>query len=1023
MMRHKYVWSALIGSGLACTMSLDATGAPRARTIRIDARQQSLATALLDIARQSGIELILAVPMARSMPAPNVHGRYSVEDALSRLLAGSGLAYRRSADGAYIVATLARAPAEPDAVAVPDILVVGRKTQNSDIRRREDDIQPYKVWTSEDVEHAHSSNIDDFLRSRITSNAQLGSAIQKADGSNSSEVDLRGLGSGQTLVLVDGRRLPASATVGVVVFQPDLNGIPLSAIERIEVLNSTAGGIYGPGATAGVVNIVLKRNYHGADLGLNYGMSSRGDAQTRRIDARIGISSEGDTTQLMIAASRTWGPGLRRGDRDFTTRARALQQDRDPAGFAAAPPVSGSVNISSATGTVLTLDPAYGGASLGNTTTSVPASYGGVATDGGALYRANAGRIDASLSPDAAGTAQTLLTRTRLASLLVNLRQEVTDTLQVYGDLLVLENAGRAIVPRSSRSVSFAADAPSNPFQQAIVVSFPLPGQEAVNSLRVRTSRATGGLILDLPHAWKANADFSVGRVTLKSQSVGPSVNGFGAVINPLAGQTALLTGLVPLTNGDSYRWWRRTNSSDLTLRLAGPIAQLGGGPLSLSVLGEDRHETYPTSVVTLARILGLATSSFATRATSLSTELRAPLTDRVTGIAGLRGLEFQLAVRYDVNRSLLPGNIRFPDQRAKTDTIAFTAGLRFFPIDGVMLRASTASGFLPPTTDLTTTSTQSYTSNLALAAQSALPLGIASGPGAPDSLRGGAGLGTESVVSVISGASPRLQSEKARSVSAGIVLTPAVLEGARLSIDYTWIDKRREIVSIHPNDEAYFLAHESEFPGRVIRAPLTDADRAMGYTVGPVTVIDTTLFNVGRTIVEAVDVQLDYSIPTETIGNFRMHAAGSWQPRLSRRINPLTAKTNSAGYADGPLKWRANAGIDWQRGSFDLGIIATYYARYNAARRDDSAAVAAQTAVLQGGASIPAQIYFDLFAARHVVLPGGRAGLRSLDIRAGMQNLLDHRPPIIVDPATANYSLYGDPRLRRFDLCVIGHF
>lgn len=1004
-------------------MSPDATGAPRGRAIRIDATHQRLDTALLDLARQGGIELILAAPIPRTMSAPKVGGRHSIEDALALLLAGSGLTYRRSADGAYIVATLARAPAEPEAVAMPDILVIGRKTQNSDIRRRENDIQPYKVWTSEDVEHAHSSNIDDFLRSRITSNAQLGSAIQNGDGSNSSEVDLRGLGSGQTLVLVDGRRLPASATVGGVAFQPDLNGISLSAIERIEVLNSTAGGIYGPGATAGVVNIVLKRDYHGVDLGLNYGMSNRGDAQTRRIDARIGLSSESDTTQLMIAASRTWGPSLRRGDRDFTPRARALQQDRDPAGFAAAPPVSGSVNIGSTAGAVLTLDPAYGGASLGATTTSVPATYGGVATDGGALYRVNAGRIDSALAPDAAGTERTLLTRTRLASLLVNLRQEVTDTLQVYGDLLVLENAGRAIVPRSSRLIAIEADAPINPFQQAIVVSFPLPGQEAVNSLRVRTSRLTGGLILDLPQTWKANADFSVGRVMFRSQSVGPSVSVAGALADPLAGQTALLAALAPFTKDDSYRWRRRTNSSDLTLRLAGPIVQLGGGPMSLSVLGEERRETYPTSVVTLAQIKGLATASFATRATSLSTEFRAPLIDRFTGIAGLRGLELQVAVRYDINRSIVPGNVRSPGRSAKTDTMAFTAGLRFFPIDGVMLRASIASGFLPPTAELTTTRTLSYTSNMTVAEQTTLPTSIASVPGAPDPLRGGAGLGTETVVSVITGASPRLQSEKAQSVSAGIVLTPAVLEGARLSVDYTRIDKRREIVSIHSSDEAYFLAHESEFPGRVIRAPLSDADRAKGYTVGPVTIIDTTLFNVGKTIVEAVDVQLDYSIPTETIGDFRVHAAGSWQPRLSRRINPLSATINSVGFADGPLKWRANAGVDWRRGSLDLGIIATYYGRYMAARSDDSAAVAAQTALLQSSSNIPAQVYFDVFAARHVVLPGSPAGLRSLDIRAGMQNLFDHRPPIIVDPATANYSLYGDPRLRRFDLCVVGHF
>ena len=1031
-MRRKELWAVLLGSGLALGLSAEAACAPPGRVVRVQSKTQSLAAALLDVARQGGIELILAAPGVKAMTAPKVRGRYGIEEALSILLSGSGLTIRRSADGAYIVTTLARAPAEEGGEALPEIMVVGKRTQNSDIRRRESDIQPYKVWTSEDVAQSHSSDINDFLRSRVTSNAQAGSAAQLAAGDSVSEVNLRGLGSGQTLVLVDGRRMPGMPAVNVAIYQPDLNGIAVSAIDRIEVLNSTAGGIYGPGATAGVINIVLKRDYHGADIGLTQGLSARGDAASRRIDARFGVSSGSGRTQLMVAASRTWGADLRAGDRAFTSRARALHRQRDPADFAATAPVSASVNVASATGQMLRLDPAYGGESLGAAMTSVPATYAGVGADGGALYRANAGRIDASLSPDAGGTERSLLTRPRLASLLANVRHRFGNTLEIYADLIVVENAGRAIVASGPRSITIAADAPGNPFQQDILVSFPLPGYETVTRYRNRAARLTGGLVLDLPRAWKANLDYSAARATTKTTMTGIGLDGsLDASANPLAGQAAFLASVVPFNRNEGFRAVRKNHFGDLTLRLAGPVAKLGGGPLSLSLLGEDRRERVPGSNVLFAVIEEeQPIPAFETRTRSVSAELRAPLTDRVAGPAGLRGLELQLAVRYDANRSTLPGNLNHPDgaaQRSKTDATAYTAGLRFFPIEGVMVRASSASGYLPPTANQIGSLTNSYTSSPTLLAQSALPnvylISATSGQGPADPLRGGNRLGSEAVVTQISGGSTHLQSERARSISIGVVLTPVALERLRLSVDYTRIDKRNEIIDFYYGDQAYLLEHESRFAGRVIRAPLTDADRAKGYTAGVVTVVDMTSLNVGKTVIEAIDAQLDYRIPTDEMGDFRLHAAATWQPRLTRRTSSQGAAVNAVGTIGGPLSWRANGGIDWQRGPLDLGIVATYYHGYRAGWGSEGAAAAAKAAVLQGGTRIPAQIYFDIYATRRVALPSSPAGLHSLDIRFGIENLFDHRPPALVGSYASNYSLYGDPRLRRFELSLLGHF
>jgi iron complex outermembrane receptor protein len=1040
-MSWKELLRVLLGSGLAIVAPVKAMSAPPANAVRIDTRDKSLVDALLDVARQSGIELVLAVPAGQNMPAPRIRGRYGLDEALSKLLLGSGLTYRRTAGGAYVVTTRARAPVESEATAIPEILVVGKKTQNSDIRRREGDIQPYKIWTGDDVAHSHSSAIDDFLRSRVTSNAQNGSALQAAAGDGRSEVDLRGLGSGHTLIVVDGRRLPQSASLNIGFAQPDLNGIPLSAIDRIEVLNSTAGGIYGPGATAGVINIVLKRDYQGFDIGMTQGLSERGDAATRRIDTSAGFSSVSGRTQIMIAASRSWGADLSTGDRDFTAIARALQQQRDPAGLANDPPVSASVNIVSRNGDPLRLDPAYGGASLGAPTTSVPINYLGVASDGGALYRANAGTIDIALPREIAGSRRSLLTRPRLSSLLGNVRQSFSDSLDTYVDLLILENAGKAMLPSEVHTVFIEARSPTNPFQQDILVSYPLPGYGVDIRYRSRTSRLTGGLIARLPGGWKANADYSLGRAITAYSTAGLTTDDYGLTraaasgvagadmapaVNPLAGQATFLESIAAFSQKDITRASRRTNFGDLTLRLAGPLTGLNGGALSLSVLAEDRREKVPASTVASSLVsYELALPAFRMRARSISAELRAPIIDRVTGPPGLRGLQFQLAARHDANRFTTPENplsaVAGEAQRSKADATSYTAGLQFLPIEGIMLRASMASGYLPATIDQIPSNTQSYTSSLAALKQS--PTAILALTGPADPLRGGTRVGSETVVSVISGGSRHLKAERARSISAGIVLTPIGLENLRLALDYSRIDKRNEISISRDGDQAYFLAHETQIPGRVIRAVLTDADRANGYVGGIVTAIDTTSLSVGKTLAEAVDLQLDYRIPTDAIGDFRVQMAATWQPRLARRDTPDSAMINLAGYADGPLKWRANGGVDWQRGPLNLGVVSTYYHGYRAAKSSDTAEAAAQTASLQGKTRVAAQIYFDLYVALRFALHDGPASLKALDIRFGIQNLFDHRPPIIVDPMSANYSLHGDPRLRRFELSIIGHY
>lgn len=1054
-MRGNSVCAVLLASGLLAATAMPAL-ALASRSLPVDTTGQSLATALTDVARRSGRELLLAAPTIGGRAAPRLKGRYTIDQALPLLLAGSNLAYRRTADGSYIVYVApVLPPPEPDVpVALPELLVSGR-SQNSDIQRTENDIQPYKVWSSRDIQQAHSADLNEFLRVMATGDAQIASALQDPSNTTASarsEVNLRGMGSNQTLVMVDGRRMPGvppgAAAGSVLAGQADVNGLPLAAIDRIEILNSTAGGVYGAGATAGAINIVLKRDYHGADLGVTYGVTDRGDALSWRIDGRIGYSPNAGQTQLMVAFGLVRSDGLSVGDRDYEARARARRYKNDPRQRVAEMPISGSVNVFSYTGAPLSLDPAYGGASLGAATTFAPLFYGGVAGDRGALLLSNAGQVDTGLSPDANGARRALLSEREISSVIGSIRHRFSPSIEAYADLLVLRNEGKAVIPEGlNQRTVLAANAPTNPFQQAVILTFPLPGFDATGRNVIRTRRGSVGVIADLPRGWKFNADYSLGDAStgvILDQPVfqpayqtalasGQSVNGLGA-IDPLGGRQALLGNVGNYTSPGKFSFSQVNHFSDRSIRLAGPIIDLGGGPLTLTLTAEDWREHVPPTILRLpiagfAEPFELPLQGIAQSARYYYGELRAPLTDRYSGPAGLKGLEFQLALRRENGHQkppIDPASIDPSDtasQQAIQSTVVYTAGFKVYPVDWLMVRASTASGVLPPAAGQISPSIIHYTANpdayAALTGNKVLMLPENS---ATDARRSGEALGLIGSYDMVSGGSGSLQAERARSFSAGVVLTP--LQRLRLSVDYTRIDKRQEIVSFHNGQLTYFLSNEALYPDRVKRAPLTDADRAKGYSAGVVTAIDTTSFNIGQTSIEAVDIQAEYLVPTEHLGDFRLRAATTWQPHLRRKADPEHPVVDYAGYADGPLPWRANGGADWSKDATTVGFNVSFYGRYRAFNRLELPANVAALTQWQGSPWIHPQVYVDLFATHRLSLGKDH----DLQVRFGVQNLLDHSPPVIALPVTFgnttfNYSTYGDPRRRRFELSLLGHF
>ena len=106
--------------------------------------------------------------------------------------------------------------------------------------------------------------------------------VNNGGGTGSSSINLRGLGSRRTLILVDGRRL----------LSKDPNAVPVDAIERIEVLPNGASATYGSDAIGGVVNFILRKDYQGATFTANVGESDRGDGDQSGYSFTFGQTSD-----------------------------------------------------------------------------------------------------------------------------------------------------------------------------------------------------------------------------------------------------------------------------------------------------------------------------------------------------------------------------------------------------------------------------------------------------------------------------------------------------------------------------------------------------------------------------------------------------------------------------------------------------------------------------------------------------------------------------------------------------------
>jgi iron complex outermembrane receptor protein len=346
---------AAILTAFALTVSLAGPSARAASEIksRFDIPAEELGKALRDFALQANCNVSYDPAAVQHLQAPAVKGNYTPPDALSLILHGTHLravnvndntiqvldAATQSTDAssrntssvirlsyASSDATTAQTPnsLQPNQTPKPspddddktpgleEIIVTGTNISNVDNKT-----VPLLTFDRDAIARSGYASISDFITA-LPQNVKSGA--NSADGiltgvtgsfnniENSTSANLRGLGASSTLTLINGHRVaPSSFGTGV-----DLSMIPLSAVERIEVLTDGSSAVYGADAVGGVINIILRKDFNGEETNARLDTLSRGGGEVKQISQSVG---------------RTWTTGSALGVFQFDD-SNALRSDQ-----------------------------------------------------------------------------------------------------------------------------------------------------------------------------------------------------------------------------------------------------------------------------------------------------------------------------------------------------------------------------------------------------------------------------------------------------------------------------------------------------------------------------------------------------------------------------------------------------------------------------------------------------------------------------------------------------------------------
>lgn len=712
--------------------------------------------------------------------------------------------------------------------------------------------------------------------------------------------NLRGLGGNSTLVLVDGHRVPHSGqeAPGGAGGREDFNvdGIPVNAIERVEILPQGAGAIYGSEAIGGVVNIILKKQFTGAQLSVNHDNSFDKDVGQTAISLTAGLTR--GKLRTFLTANWEHQNAMMSRDRWFSAYSDTTKYGAAavPAFFLQQPPVVGGLLAS-------TTQPQNAGQAnlpgLATNYVAIPAGAKGTTLP---LASYAAGVWPERYDPN---QSSTLIDPAKRRSVVLKGDYQFTPWLQAYATLRWsrFENFYTA-TPVTFNAQSLPIGYAGNPFSTAVFLKkifWDLPSPQQ-NSYHDNTG-ALLGVRGSLPGNWRYDASFAYARNIIFDDVIAAGFNTtlLTAAINnadvtkrPVLAYDSSVRGNDPNPAGYLLSLMPTFDHRDVTetyqnvVQADGKVWSLWAGDIQAALGAESTEEKVSFHRDTGDSSLSFAlTRPFSRRLLASFAEVKVPLLSPKQGVPLFHRLEISGAVRAE-NFSDLGGH----------NTPQYNA--TFQPLKWITVRASRAEGFKAPRLyDLmapvfTSTATLTTASNVR------------------DTLRGGElVLGT---VTSVSGGQPNLNPETSVSKGGGIVvdMPGRWLNGLSVSFDLWQTYYVNKIGG--PSRQVLI----DFFPARVTRGPAT------GGQPGLITGFDTSNINLASQKARGIDVQVSYR-RRFSFGQLNANLGYTDQVPQVTQSTPVAVPTSTFGQQP----WRTSGSIFWTRAAWGAGTTMSYQARY----------------------------------------------------------------------------------------------
>jgi len=855
------------------------------------------------------------------------------------------------------------------------ISVTGSRIKSTDIETS----QPVLSLTRADIEKQGVTSVADILQ-RVAANGAALNRTFNNGGDGSAGISLRNLGSARTLVLVNGRRWTTGLDGSV-----DLNTIPTAMVERIDVLKDGASTIYGSDAIAGVVNIITKKDFDGAEANFYKGQYSAGDGEREAADFTIGTTT--DRSSLTLGASYVKEDSVGAGDRKIS---------------AGGPPFFG-----------------------GQSSTGLPGSY---IRDGrryviinGVETPFNSQIHGYNSSPD-----NYLLTPQERTSLFATGSYNITDNITFRTEAMYNERKSEqllAAMPVTGQTLS--ADSLYNPYGvdlTGVNRRFNESGGRSFNQ-NVKNWHFYGGFEGFFEFADR-NFDWDVGyrydktdqndltyglfNKTNLANAYGPSElrNGVPVCVSAPGGD--VIPGCVPVNplgpegsisqGAIDYTAFTAHDSSNLVSKgyyanISGEIVQLPAGALAFAAGYEYRSESGqfdPDAFIAS----GLSTGNGAkpTKGSYSLDEMFLELSIPVLAdLPGAKLLDFSVATRYSKYSNF--GN-----------TTNNKFGFRWKPIDDLMIRGNYSEGFRAPSISNMyagdSDSYETYADPCALANNpTGATLALCQAQGVPANFVQPNSVDSNEVAQPGAfqtnepftwASNPDLKPETSTSKTLGVVFSPSFVQGLNVTLDW-WQIKVEDAITRPAIGDIMDRCYRGNASEQAAYCGLITRDPNYGTTEENYTITNVRmpLQNLASYKVEGWDLGIAYRLPETSFGQFTISWDSTYLSKWETKATKDSAAVGYQGrYLDQDPYWRirSNLYVDWSFGDFGVN----WGMRYKSGITEECDLGSLQSYCSDPDGSenrLPTTVYHDVQVRYNTPWKG--------TIMLGLNNAFDKQPPV----------------------------